>query len=392
VPRFDGEPWFFVVGYCRRNPSQLDLTGRMVRYWHLNEPAASDAFLFDYPKLGHSGNFLSSGRNAFDVTQSSSNPPFVSALIAWIPLPANGVTACPTNPPIGSSSFPLKNGDGSTLTFTPVPVNTESNAADGYVVSAYDPAGNVTPTPVPQNKLAVWHLDSSGILHQDPDTPVNPYAFPPPATQSGGVTLDTLDGRLTQAVGDTSTGIWTQHTVSNGGVSKVTWYELTRSGSSLTLIQQGDVTGAAGEYIFNAAISPTSGAHGAAIFYNRSSATIHPLIAARSRVDTTPAGNMDPGELVLATSPATDADSSCTSQGGPPCRWGDYSGASPDPDQSDAVWGTNMFITAATSIPAWQDENFAVVIPPARGVAVRATPAPTRIGPNQAPPGTPGPR
>ena len=37
------------------------------------------------------------------------------------------------------------------------------------------------------------------------------------------------------------------------------------------------------------------------------------------------------GEIVLGTSAAADQDFSCTAPNGPPCRWGDYAGASPDP-------------------------------------------------------------
>jgi len=271
----------------------------------------------------------------------------------------------------------MTNGDNATTTFTPVPVNTDSGAANGYVLSAYDPAGNTNQAPSPQSKLAVWHLDSSGTLHQDADISVNSYAAPPPAVQSGTTdVLDTLDARLTQAVGDPSTGIWTQHAVLNGGVSKVTWYELALSGPSLVRVQEGDITGAAGEFIFNAAISPSSGASGAAIFYNRSSATIHPLIAARVRSGSTPLGAMAPGELVLATSAAADTDFSCIPlNGGPPCRWGDYSAATPDPTQSTVVWGTNEFNTAAGSTPAWRNENFEVplVAPPPPPTDVYAT-------------------
>ena len=53
----------------------------------------------------------------------------------------------------------LINGDGHTFTFTPVPVNTDSSTSDGYVLSAYDPAGNTPEAPGPQHLLAVWRLD-----------------------------------------------------------------------------------------------------------------------------------------------------------------------------------------------------------------------------------------
>jgi len=360
----------FLVGWSKTSdPSTLSNAG-----WCLIA-VSTGSQLFDYVKLGHNSNYLIVGGNFYNLPST-----FVSAAIAWTALPANGVTTCPTNPTItGTTANPLKNGDGVTSAFTPVPVNTISSATDGYVVSAYDAGGNVTALPTPQSRLAVWHLDSAGVLHQDSDIPVTTYALPNPAPQLNGTNnlLDTLDGRLTQAVGDPVTGIWTQHTVNNllTGRSVVTWYKITASGSATTLADVGTISDT-NDWVFNAAISPRFDAQGAAIEYNRSSLTIYPVIAAQIRLASTPAGQMEPGELVLATSSTFDADGSCNSPSlGFPCRWGDYSGATPDPVQTNVVWGTNEFNTAATTAPAWSDENFAllVAVAPQAPTAVAAT-------------------
>jgi hypothetical protein len=381
-------PQGFVIGWSRTSdPSALSPGG-----W-CDYGIGTGTKLFDYPKLGHNTKYLIVGGNFYDLGISVSNPPFVGAALGWLTLPANGDTTCPSETFSGTGSA-LMNGDGVTLTFTPVPVNTDSGAANGYIVSAYDPSGSNGGAAGPKQLLAVWHLDSLGVLHQDSDISVGIYSAPPAAAQLGtSDVLDTLDGRLTQAVGDPTTGIWTQHTVLNGGVSKVTWYELALSGPALTLIQEGDVTGVSGEYIFDAAISPSYNGYGAAIFYTRSSTSIHPLIGARLRTTSTPLGTMLSGELVLASSSAADTDFSCIpSGGGPPCRWGDYSGASPDPVQPFAVWGTSEFNTASGSTPAWQDENFAVMTT-SRPVAQASPGSPPARGPvDQGPPGTPGPR
>jgi hypothetical protein len=231
--------------------------------------------------------------------------------------------------------------------------------------------------PTPQSKLAVWHLDSVGILHQDADIPVNQYTWPFNAPQSGTSNqVDTLDGRLTQAVGDPTTGIWTQHTVNGpGNRSVVDWYELTFPGSFPIPTQQGIVASPT-DFVFNAAISPEFDAQGAAIEYNRSSSTILPTIAAQVRRASTAAGTMEPGELILATSSAADTDFSCNNPVGAGCRWGDYSAATPDPVQTAVVWGTNEFNTAATTTPAWSNENFALLVAVAphapTGVVARA--------------------
>lgn len=323
----------------------------------------TDPFILDFVKLGHNSNYLIIGGNFYDLSVSLTAPPFVSAAMAWIQLPSSGTTTCTTLPPFGHTNTnpPLKNGDGVTPAFTPVPVNTDSSAGDGYILAAYDPAGNVQ-TPAPQNKLAVWHVDASGVLHQDPDIAVGTYDAPPFAPQLGtALLIDTLDARLTQAVGDPKTGIWTQHTVAGSGPSKARWYEVAMSGLAMSLVQEGDITSGS-DYVFNASISPSWNGHGAVIGYNRSSSTIDPVIAARFRTSSTPLGTMESGELVLASSSAADTDRSCNNPtAGFPCRWGDYSGMSPDPTQTYVVWGTSEFNTASGLSPAWQNENFAVL-------------------------------
>jgi hypothetical protein len=358
---------FFVFGWSKTsNPSNL------VSGW-CHFAIKTNSLIFDYPKLGHNSKYLIIGGNFYNVADPG-NPFFVGAAIAWAALPAKGSTSC-VSPTFHGTQNALINGDGQTSTFTPVPVNTDSSTSDGYVLSAYDPAGNTIEAPGPQQLLAVWRVDSSGVLHQEPDILVGSYSAPLAAPQAGAphYTLDTLDGRLTQAVGDPTTGIWTQHTVGGGAGSRVFWYELALQGGILTKVQEGQITSAT-DYVFNAAISPSFGAHGAAIFYNRSSSTIDPVVAAQVRTGATPLNAMAPGELILATSPAPDTDFSC-----PPCRWGDYSAATPDPVQPYVVWGTNEFNTASTvstgGAPAWLDENFAVAaaVAPGAPTNVKAT-------------------
>jgi hypothetical protein len=325
--------------------------------------------LLDYPKLGHNSKYIIIGGNFYDETSAPTpNPPFATALIAWAALPANGDTTCPSSITVNHTSLStrLLNGDGVTPAFTPVPVNTMTGAANGYIVSSYDVGGNVQ-APTPQSKLAVWHLDSSGVLHQDLDVGVASYSAPAPAPQLGSTNkIDTLDGRLTQAQGDPASGIWTQHTVLGGAGAMVTWYQLTAVGTSLTLAQSGNLSSVS-DSIFNAAISPSYSARGAVIEYSRSSATIDPVIAAQVRVKATPPGQMAPGEIVLASSSAADAETvSCNVPAAAPCRWGDYSAATPDPVQPDVVWGTNEFNTSSGAMPSWSDENFAIwaIAPP----------------------------
>jgi hypothetical protein len=221
----------------------------------------------------------------------------------------------------------------------------------------------------------VWHWASvagSPSLVADGDVAVSTFDIPAPVPQPGtSYTLDSLDARLTQAVaandptaGGTK-GIWTQHTVMGpGGRSVVRWYEIL-GGTPPTLRQQADISSPT-DSIFNGAVSPSIGGDSAAVFYNRGGASTLPIIGARSRTAATPLSSLEAGELVIAQSSAADLDFTCGySSPTSPCRWGDYAGASPDPQNPGVVWGSNQ-ITGACVIfcgffAQWQTQNFAVV-------------------------------
>src|SRR3989442_14652461 len=71
---------------------------------------------------------------------------------------------------------------------------------------------------------------------------------------------------------------------------------------------------------------------------------------------------MDAGEVVLGTSATSDQETAfqgnCTAN---PCRWGDYSGATPDPSAAGVVWGSNQLIGPGFfGFAQWTTQNFAV--------------------------------
>lgn len=345
----------------------------------------------DYPKLGHSAGYMLIGTNNF-----SSPTTFVGAQITWMATPSPSDPAPCTKPTINKSGVPLRNDD-TTLTGTPVPLNTMTNATDGYVLAAYDPSG---PPANLQSHVAIWHVNSTGALIKDTDIAVNTYTAPNPAPNAGGAfPIDTLDGRLTQAVGDPVLGMWTQHTVSpalGAGVrSQVDWYEIEVSGGVPALAQQGAIASPT-DFVFNAAISPTFDGSGAAIEYNRSSGSELPLIATRTRTNVTPAGQWDSGEIIVRMSSDFDQDFSCNYQlSGAPCRWGDYSGAAPDPLTTNLVWGANQVLEnhnpSFPTDPNWVTQIFAIVV--GRNVAQSGgAPAGSRPPIQPVPPATPGPR
>jgi fibronectin type 3 domain-containing protein len=324
-------------------------------------------FLDDYPKLGHDDNYLIIGSNVYDDTVP--NYGWVTATVWAILKPAVGDASCSV--PGSAYNFadganPLLNADGSPAS-TPVPANNAGAAALGYVVAGHSP---LDAPAGPRTDLMVWHIMPNGgapNLVADGDLAVAGFDIPAPAPQPGTtLMLDTLDARLTQAVAayDPSAGaigLWTQHTVAGpGGRSVVRWYELLPA--TLAVRQQGQVESAS-DFVFNGAISPTSGGSAAAVFYNRSGSAQATVIAGQTRGAGTPLGSMEPGELLIGTSTTFDRDFSCSA--GTPCRWGDYAGATPDPVNSGVVWGSNQ-VTGACYVlcgwfAQWTTRNFAVV-------------------------------
>ena len=334
--------------------------------------------LNDYPKLGHDGNFITVGSNVYSDTLPTF--PFVTANIWAIPKPLAGDTTCSS--PVSAFYFAdashlLLNADGSPA-FTPVPANTVDASSTGYIVGAHDD------TKAPQSKVMVWHVASGPTLVADGDMTVGSFSVPPSVPQPGTTfLLDSLDGRLTQAVqlSDPSAGgaeaIWTQHTVAGAsGRAVVRWDEFLPA--TLTVLQEGEIASTT-DHIFNAAISPSSAGNDAGVFYNRGSGSTLALIGAQTRQASTPAGQMDAGEVVLGSSATSDQETAfqgnCTTN---PCRWGDYSSASPDPNNTGVVWGSNQLVgTGFFGFAQWTTENFAVSTGPvaAPDFSMSVTPA-----------------
>src|SRR5438874_13145777 len=77
----------------------------------------------------------------------------------------------------GSKATPLRNDDSS-LSATPVPVNTMTGAADGYVLAAYDPSGPPTSA---QDHIAICHVDAAAALQKHAAIAVPAYTAPNPA-------------------------------------------------------------------------------------------------------------------------------------------------------------------------------------------------------------------
>jgi len=307
----------------------------------------------DYPKLGDSQFFIIFGVNAYN----SAGTIFEGADIIGVSKPPAGVT-CPAFSSFKiSKKTDLRDATGAKA-FTPVPANQIDTFGTGYVL-----ARNLA---LPSNKLWLYTIGRSGTgfatFGVARAATVSFYTAPPNATQPdfpGGAAaplLDTLDGRLTQAVqaSDPRLGtfsLWSQHTIANGVAgSMVRWYEINPVPLAPVVQRQSNI-GATNSFYFNAAIAPDRKIDGASrafgnsfvIEYNVSSKsnTVSPRIEAASSVN---GGFLT--KLLVKGGVGPYRDFTCLTSSDV-CRWGDYSGATPDPKPTAAgvgqVWGTNQF-------------------------------------------------
>jgi hypothetical protein len=282
----------------------------------------------DYPKLGDTTDFLLIGVNIFD-----SHDNFLRSDVDWVTKPAAGTTCPSSGTFLRGQTTDLRNADGSQAG-TPVPANQIDSSHTGWIVAAEDvttaPSTTISVFPVTRNTDGTANIPATGTAITVPS-----YAMPPPAPQAGtSEPLDTLDARFTQAVAatDPTTGrgvaVWTQHTVAGGAGSEARWYEINPLAPGL--YQSGKATSAS-LWAFNAAISPDRAVSKAGsgfganmvLGFNTSSTTTHPAIQMLSKVGANPQSGFVP----LKSSPGPNVDFSCFAS----CRWGDYSGATPDP-------------------------------------------------------------
>jgi hypothetical protein len=316
----------------------------------------------DLPKLGDSRYFLLMG-----VSASHPDFGFIRGDSLAVAKPPPG-TSCPDPTSLGLTFVPdLLNPDG-TQTFTPVPANSTDTADAGWMIA--------TPNARPSNSLTLFRVTrnpdgAANIQNPGSRRKVPLYDVPAGAPQRNTADLlDTLDGRLTNAVSaiDPSQGgrqaLWTQHTVAGGAGAEVRWYELNVSGSGM--LQSGKVTDPS-TYHFNAAISPDRAVDGATaqfgdamvLGYTSSSPTLFPQVRMVSKVGAAP------------QSPEVPVKSSGTFYRGPDCigglcRWGEYAGATPDPapvSGPSRVWLTNQFAFNPGPQPAagWKPWNWIAV-------------------------------
>ena len=324
----------------------------------------------DYPKLGDSSDFLIFGSNNFGTFAST----YDGSSFTMVNKPPAGA-ACPDASVFSvNGSGLLRNADGS-LAATPVPANLVDDAnGTGYVVANADLTTTPSAAFVSVYSVTTVGVDARGIPVPAVSGPRNVsvagYAMPANAPQQdSSYLLDTLDGRFEAAVAavdpghGNAIGLWTAHAVFGGGGVEERWYEIDADGGSL--LQSGKVSSPSLS-VWNGAVSPdrantgASAAFGAsmAMSVSTSSATSYPAIQFVTKSGTGAQSALT--NLVQASGP--NIDFSCDSS--TPCRWGDYSGASPDPAATGAgkVWLANQYNVAGgtTSSASWRTWLFGV--------------------------------
>ena len=320
-------------------------------FCHYNWNFGYGSDLPDYPKLGVSSDFVVIGVNRYHNTIFGYTP--AGSDVLWITKPPAG----PISDCTSLASLPSGGISNLSQTFTPVPAFQTDPSSTGWVVANSSDVSNGSSS----TSLSLWRVtNSSGTLALTGPTlvGVNSYTLPANAPQPGTKdTIDTLDGRLTHAVSavDPRFGklaIWTSHTVLGGVGAQVRWYEIDPVTPSM--LQSGTVSSGS-SYAFNAAVSPDRAVSSAGasfgsnmvLTFSTVSGSSYPAIQMVSKRG----ASAQSAWVMVDQSSYSDVDFTCTSPYGPPCRWGDYSGATPDPaaDQTQAsgrVWLANQWQAA----------------------------------------------
>jgi hypothetical protein len=343
----------FAFGFSRSSAPTAAGSAQWCRYTAFQY----GSLLPDYPKLGDSRDFLLIGDNVFQNQIFTYQ--YVRSDVAWInksDLFVDDAGNCNVSD-IRAGVFQGVTDASDGPASTPVPANgIEYQDPTGYVVA--DPDASTQPNGTATH-LTLFRVTADGsgaaVLSAPINVPVGGFKVPANAPQRKTTKkLDTMDGRLTQAVAaydpsQSRVAVWTQHTVFGGAGAEVRWYEI--AGDTGTVFDSGSASSPS-LYAFNGAISPdraVPGETGAqfggsmALTFNTSSSTTYSAI----QYLTKPVGGTPSAFTMVLQSSGKNQDFSCTSG---TCRWGDYAGASPDPlagATGGTVWMANQYNVAS---------------------------------------------
>jgi hypothetical protein len=315
----------------------------------------------DRPSLGFTADFLMFVSERVNLPGES----FGGVDLAWVSKPKPG-TSCPTDDKYHSGVTSLLDNQGRLLSY-------------GTAVRQVDPGSTGWVITQPQQSRATLLLyritkNGNGVsVSRGLPQGVPTYQWPQQAPQAGltaaGQPAPMLEtkGYLTQAYSaiDPRTGhidIWTAHGVSAGAGAAVRWYEIDPTKRHL------DQVGTVKDnqlYIFNGTIAPDRLVNGGTrafgsnmvMTFTTSSTATDPAIGIISK-----RAIAAPSPIkFLQHSPGPNVDYDCFQPTRSACRWGDYSGTSPDPGaparkSTGQVWLTNQWNVKSTDdmAAAWR--------------------------------------
>jgi hypothetical protein len=312
----------------------------------------------DQESLGDTTHFLMIASNRYSTSTEDS----LGADVAWISKPPTG-NKCPASTAFNTGIQPLANPDGS-WAYRPTPARQVDANSTGWITATTSYASADTLTVFQATETANGLAIGSPRLLSVPE-----YSAPQYAPQGGltksGKPPPPLETRiyLTQVIEayDPRVGhlaLWTAHTIGGGAGSEVRWYEIDPEG--LTLDQMGTISDPS-LWLFNATVTPDRVVNGkksgfgssAIVEYNTSSSSAFPAIRMVSIVD----GEAPSPPVLVKQSTGPDVDFSCFEPGTPECRWGDYSGAVPDPGSPLKAEHGEVWLVNQWNLPDIDDET-----------------------------------
>ena len=312
----------------------------------------------DQESLGDTTHFLMIASNRYSVPDEDT----LGSDVAWISKPPAG-RECPASTAFNTGIQSLANPDGS-WAYRPTPARQVDTNSTGWIAA--------TTSYVSADTLTMFHATENGnslAIGSPRLLPVPEYSYPPPAPQGGltksGELPPPLETRiyLTQVIEAYdprlgSLALWTAHTIAGGAGSAVRWYEI--NPANLSLDQTGTITDPQ-LWLFNATVTPDRVVNGnnsgfgssAVVEYNTSSSSAYPAIRMESIVD----GQAPSPPVLVKQSTGPNVDFSCFQPDNMPCRWGDYSGAVPDPGSPLTAEHGQVWLVNQWNLPDLDDQT-----------------------------------
>jgi hypothetical protein len=337
----------FAWGFSKTPNPANPVTG----FCNYNADFGYGTMLPDYPKLGTTSDFLLIGANIYLGVG------FVGSDVDWITKiqTKDKVKTCPPASSFQQGKQTLLQDESGVLTSTPEPGKQADPSGTGWVVAVPDPTNSgATGTKLELYEVTKNPDGTANIPQKGTPVAVPQYAPPAPAPQVGTqYTLDTLDGRLTNAIQavDPAHGgavaLWTQHAIAGGAGSEVRWYEIDVANAAT--FQLGDIADP-NLFVFNGGVSPdravaigkgvkTRFGSNMVAGFTTSGTSALPAIQMVSKVGNNPTS----GFVLVKQSPGPDQGFDCVEL--QRCRWGDYAGASPDPKPGSRILQGNVWLT-----------------------------------------------